>query len=86
MSGWTWLWIGWLVYFAAVESVAIVRSVQAKRAGRPDETDTLSEHVWLFFGTARGVRPDSLAYLRRFVLLAFLAWIVVHFLGGGQFV
>lgn len=86
MNTWSWLWLGWLAYFAVVESVAVARSIRAKRHGDPDVRDTLSEHVWWWFGTARGVQPDTSAYLRRFVLLAFLAWLSVHFLGGGRFV
>lgn len=86
MNVWSWLWLVWLVYFAIVECLAVVRSIEAKHAGRPDERDTLSEHVWLWFGTARGIEPNTSAYLRRFVLLAFLAWLSVHFLGGGRFV
>jgi hypothetical protein len=83
---WSWLWIGWLAYFGIVEGVAIARSVRAKRAGHPDERDTLSEHVWLWFGTAKGTKANSWAYLRRFALVAFLGWISIHFLTGGAFV
>lgn len=79
-------WLLWLAYFAALEGTALVRSYRAKRAGQADPRDTLSEHVWLWFGTARGTQPDSWAYVRRFALLSFLAWVSVHFLGGGQFV
>ncbi len=86
MNGFTWAWLVWLAYFAVVELVAVVRSTRAKRAGRPATLDTLSEHVWLWFGTAKAVRPDTWAYLRRLVLVAFVAWLAVHFVGGGQLV
>lgn len=80
MTGWTWAWIGWLIYFAAVEGAALYRS-------RPG--DTLSEHVWAWFGTQRrrlgeSERPRSgWTQLRRFALLTFMAWLFVHFMTGG---
>lgn len=86
MNGWTVAWLVWLAYFGVIEAAAIVRSTRAKHAGHPAGQATLSEHVWLWFGTDRHVQPNTWAYLRRFALLAFLAWISVHFLGGGQFV
>lgn len=81
MSAWTWAWIGWGVYFAVVEGAALFNS-------RPG--DTLSEHVWLWANTARGPgpsgrQPSGWTRLRRFALLAFLAWLVAHFLTGGYF-
>lgn len=85
MSLWAWGWLAWLAFFGVLETVAIVRSVRAKRAGAEDPTDTLSEHVWLWFGT--GPRPKGPAvYVRRFVLLAFVVWLGVHFMTGGEFV
>ena len=86
MDVWGWLWVGWLAYFGVVESVALARSWRARRAGVPDGRDTLSEHVWWWFGTARGTEADSWAYVRRFALVAFLAWVGIHFLGGGRLV
>jgi hypothetical protein len=80
VSAWTWAWIGWLAYFTVVEGAALYRS-------RPG--DTLSEHVWMWFGTVRQrpgelVRPRSgWTQARRFVLVAFLAWLSAHFLTGG---
>lgn len=86
MNAFTVGWLVWLAYFGVLEGWAIVRSIRAKRVGALDERDTLSEHVWSWFGTAKGVEPNSWAYFRRFALVAFLAWISIHFLGGGQFV
>jgi hypothetical protein len=63
-----------------LEAAAIIRSHRGAAGG------TLSEHVWLWFGTARGTHANTWAYLRRFALLAFMAWLTVHFVGGGQFV
>ena len=74
MSTWTWLWIGWIVYFLSVEAVALKRSTKG---------DTLSEHIWLWFGTRRGVKPSAFTQLRRFMLVAFMAWLSLHLLTGG---
>ena len=78
MTVWTWLWLGWGAYFAVVEGFALANS----RDG-----DTLSEHIWLWFGFTPGItRPISWwTRLRRFLMLAFLAWLDVHFLTGGLF-
>lgn len=77
MSWYTWAWIGFGVYFAAVETLALIRS---KRG------DTLSEHLWWLFGTAKGTRPTVGAWLRRGVLVLALGWLAVHLLSGGQLV
>lgn len=78
MSLWTWAWIGWGVYFACVEGVALFN----KETG-----DTLSEHVWAFLGyKERQVGPPTGSQrLRRFLTLAGLVWLVVHLLTGGIF-
>ncbi|SCF42657.1 hypothetical protein GA0070618_6696 [Micromonospora echinospora] len=44
LDAWWLTWVAWFVYFAAVEGAALFNS----RTG-----DTLSEHVWLWFGTQR---------------------------------
>lgn len=73
----TWLWLGWGVYFLVVEAVALFNSVKG---------DTLSEHVWAFLGYSGGVRqPTGSTRLRRFLFLAFWAWLSFHFLTGGLF-
>lgn len=75
MSVWTLGWLAWLAAFAVLEGATLVR----KRPG-----DTLSEHVWKWFGTARpGPLPDGWTRFRRFVLLSGLVWLVAHFLTGG---
>lgn len=78
MSLWTWAWAGWALWFAVVEGMALVNS----RTG-----DTLSEHVWAFIGSREltGKQPTGWTRLRRFLTLAFLAWLVAHFLTGGYF-
>jgi len=74
---WTWAWIGWGVYFAVVEGMALFNSTPG---------DTLSEHVWAFLGYSGGVKyPTGWTRLRRFLVLAFMAWLSVHFLTGGLF-
>lgn len=80
MSGWTVMWLGWLAMFLGIEGMALFNS-------KPG--DTLSEHVWAWFGTQRTKpgepeRPRSgWTQLRRVGLLAFMAWLTVHFLTGG---
>jgi hypothetical protein len=69
----TTLWVIWLALFVVIEGAAIFNK---------DKGDTLSEHVWAWFsikGKGKGWRS------RRFVLLAFLAWLTLHFLTGGEF-
>jgi hypothetical protein len=66
-------WLVWIAMFLSIEGAAIFN----KKAG-----DTLSEHVWRWFSIhskGRGWRA------RRFSLLSFLAWLVMHFLTGGEF-
>ncbi|MET9861973.1 hypothetical protein ABZY93_22150 [Streptomyces smyrnaeus] len=78
MDVWSWLWVGWLGAFAAIEGTALLNS---------REGDTLSEHVWRWFGVGRNgeKRPEVTGWvrLRRFGLLAFMAWLSVHFVTGG---
>lgn len=80
MSPWTWAWIGWAVYFLIVEGMALFNS-------KPG--DTLSEHVWSFIGIRRKGAdprdPTGWTRLRRFIVLAFMAWLSFHFLTGGIF-
>ncbi|AWN07373.1 hypothetical protein SEA_MANEEKUL_3 [Streptomyces phage Maneekul] len=76
MSVWTWLWIFWIGAFVVIEGVALAR----KEPG-----DTLSEHVWKWFHTQQGQKWSKTTRLRRFILLAFMAWLSVHFLTGGLF-
>jgi hypothetical protein len=77
---WSWLWIGWLAAFCVIEGKALFNKT---------EGDTLSEHVWKWFSTQRTAakqgQPTGWVRLRRFVLLAFMAWLSVHFLTGGMF-
>jgi hypothetical protein len=92
VSGWAWLWLGWIGYFAVVEGVALYKSGKAKGRGSVDPRDTLSEHVWYWFGinTTPGVlenvrRANWWARVRRLALGAFLLWLAIHFLTGGTY-
>ncbi|QEQ94035.1 membrane protein [Streptomyces phage Saftant] len=76
MTVWQWLWLGWGLTFCVIEGVALKR----KASG-----DTLSEQVWSIFHTEKGQKWSKTTRLRRFVLLAFMAWLSVHFLTGGLF-
>jgi hypothetical protein len=72
------LWALWIVYFLVVEGIALFNH----KTG-----DTLSEHVWAWLGYRVGQvgYPRGSQRLRRFLTLAFLAWLVVHLLTGGMF-
>lgn len=90
MTVWSWLWIGLGAYFAAVEAVALYQSRQARRRGEQDPRDTLSEHLWYWFGVNRkGIGVDRganwWARIRRVVLGAALLWLAVHLLTGGAY-
>lgn len=72
-SGWTVAWSMWFAFFLVIEGWALIDK---------DKNDTLSEHIWHFFA----VRDKPWGWrLRRFVLLAFMAWLSVHFLTGGHY-
>jgi hypothetical protein len=77
----TLLWLAWLAIFMVLEGYALL----TPRAG-----DTLSEHVWEWFGIARNGEADKRPIsgsirARRFILLAFMAWLSLHFITGGMF-
>jgi len=86
MDGYTIGWLGWGLYFVMLETVAIVKSYRQKRRIGPYKDGTLSAHVWVWFGTDKTTHANTWAYLRRFALIAFMAWLSVHFIGGGQLV
>jgi hypothetical protein len=71
---WTVGWIIWLVAFLIWEGIALFNSKKG---------DTLSEHIWIWFGTRRGQKKSGTIQLRRFILLAFMVWLGAHFLTGG---
>ncbi len=70
MTAYEWAWAVWALSFVVVEGLAL-------RDRRPG--DTLSESVWRIFS----VREKGRAWqARRAVLVAFLAWLSMHFLTG----
>jgi hypothetical protein len=76
-SIWTIGWFVWILYFAVLEGVALFRS-------KPG--DTLSEHVWVWFGTQKAdlSRPvTGWTRIRRVILGGFMLWLSIHFLTGG---
>ncbi len=70
MSGWTVAWIGWLLMFAVIEGVAIIRK---------EKGDTLSEHIWKWFRIRD--KPQQWTW-RRIALAGFLVWLLVHMVAG----
>jgi hypothetical protein len=78
MSGYTIAWLAWLGAFVVIEGKALFNKA---------EGDTLSEHVWRWFKTGKmsNRTPSAGVRIRRFTLLAFMAWLSVHFLTGGLF-
>lgn len=71
MSGYTALWIFWVIMFGAIEGPAIAN----KQPG-----DTLSEHVWRWFA----IKDKSPQWrVRRLALLSGMVWLATHFLSGG---
>jgi hypothetical protein len=79
MGVYTLAWLAWFAYFLVIEGTALFNS-------RPG--DTLSEHVWAWFGTTRRAdakprKRSGWTQLRRFLLLTFMVWLTAHFLTGG---
>lgn len=76
MTIFTALWLLWLVYFLVVEGFALFKSSPGA---------TLSAHVWAWFGTDTKNRSNrsGWARLRKLALLAFMVWLLVHFMTGG---
>lgn len=75
--GWI-LWIGW---FIIEEGWAIYTG---------NMKNTLSEHVFVWFGVKSPnsdvpIKLTPWVRVRRVILLAFMAWLTVHFLTGGEF-
>ena len=72
--------IGWflfILYFVVLEGWALFRS-------KPG--DTLSEHIWVWFGTQKGRKDKKVTgwdRIRRFILGGFMLWLGVHFMTGG---
>jgi len=79
MSWWSVLWICWAVAGAAIELPGIVLNDKYDHQGNvPRRHRTLTENLrWLFATDKAGARARWRG-LRRFALLAGLAWLAVH--------
>jgi hypothetical protein len=76
VDGFTIAWLAWLAAFLVIEGVAIAR----RKNG-----DTLSEHVWMWFAIRRPKDAPPAGFwihVRRLSLVAFMAWLAVHFVTG----
>lgn len=72
MTVYSWLWVGWIMLFLAVEIPAALTN------DKLSHPQSLSMNVWwLIKGKGLG------HYWARLVLLLFLAWLVTHLLTGG---
>lgn len=76
MSSWTIGWLAWIGWFAVEEGLAL-------RTG--STAPTLSGHFWKWFAIGKNTGPTPWVRLRRFTLLAGLAWLSLHLLTGGIF-
>lgn len=78
MSLSTWGWLLWIAAFLAMEIPELLNNATG---------DTLSEKVWSWFAikNATSGKARVAGQARRFVLVAFLAWLCLHFLTGGRF-
>lgn len=73
MNGFEIYWIAWaLLGFGIPEAIALYRK---------EENDTLSDHVWKWFGIRRG--KGRFVWVRRGVLALAVGWLGIHFLTGG---
>jgi hypothetical protein len=77
MSIYEWAWVGFFLYFALVEGIAIKKAA---------EGGTLSEFLWRLFAIREmPVDRRRFVHLRRLIMLATLALLFVHFTGGGAY-
>ncbi len=73
MTWYTWAWVAWIIFFVVIEGIAL----RDRRKG-----DTLSEHVWKWFGVGQ---KGWWALVRRTALLVGCAVLMKHFLAKGWF-
>ena len=73
MTVYSWLWVGWIVAFLAIEIPAAIANESTS------QPKTLSMHIWALI---KGKGPVH--YTFRLGLLFLLAWLTVHLLGGGN--
>ena len=68
-------WLAWIAWFFIEEQHALEHGTTA---------DTLSGHVWHWFGTDTTAPGKGTLRLRRIALISFMAWLTVHFVAGGR--
>jgi hypothetical protein len=74
IDAYTVAWLLWIFAFILIETSAL-------RNQEPG--DTLSEHVWEWFGTGVPKGERTLWWLvKRIILVGFLVWLLGHFLWG----
>jgi hypothetical protein len=66
-------WYAWIACFFLIEGSALARH-------RPQ--DTLSDHIWAWFGIPQHTAPQRSIRTRRMMLLAGVAWLAAHLLSG----
>lgn len=66
-------WLAWIAAFFAIEVPPVIQHRQE---------DTLSDHVWFWFGIPQHKAPPAELRARRLALLVFMAWLATHFLTG----
>lgn len=72
-KGYTVAWLAWIAAFFLIEVPPVLEHRQE---------DTLSDHVWLWFGIPKHPAPPTQLRARRLALLALMAWLCAHFLTG----
>ena len=77
MDVWTYVWIGWGVFFGIAEGVGLWREYKHKARNA-----TLSEHVWRWFAVVDPKGPAWWIHARRLVGVLFMAELTIHFASG----
>ena len=72
VSVYTFVWLGWLLYFALVETYALLYS----------KSGTLSAQIWAILGVGRDERGSIVFSWRRLIALAGLIVLTGHLIFG----
>lgn len=79
-------WLIWVAGFLGFEGYALWDAYQKRKKDPDYYPGMLSQHIWLWFGTKKGTKPDAWAWTRRGTLALFLLWVNLHLLSGGRIV